>query len=697
MKINRIKYRNYRCFLDAEVVFETTSSRNIALLVGPNGSGKTEMLFSFWWVLYDFDFSKLSGKTQTPYSLNSALHQTLANSKNNMSETCQVELDFEENGILYKMKRSETFFQKGGKITTEQYVELSYKENNIKVLPITDPKKVEKILLRVIPQNVLHGIIFDGERMKQLSSITTDAQIAVEAVIKEITNEELFTLIRGDLESIKSDFRTEFSKLGKKQNNARFEQIQSTIQTFEDEIKTVNIELEAINKSIEENSKEQGEIHRKLEELKEVRQYEQERARLTKELTKKEQELKVAVDTFYKDLSEGYLLDVSNLVSTVQNNLSEVDIPAGLTVEAVQSIMKRTHCICGTELTQEIRDTLKELLHTLPPDNINSTISEMARQMDMAVSGANDKISRSYEDIRTIEASIKDTKESIAQISSQITSSSSESATGLETRNTELKDLIAEASVRKRQLEEEISSHSKKLETYKRQRSQVSQASEAILRLNEKDAFVDKCIKLIKAIDEYNKQQSLLEINANINDAYSALSEDAVRERKLYVVQFDKKRKYMLISYYENNFKRMKTEWLNKGEYVARSATGKSDAQIDEEIKIKVAEPNSTGQSKVNSLAFAKSILDFSSKERVDESISRTKNYPFIIDSPFTELSDENLTKPAQNIHEFSEQIILMISSESLRGVNEFIDPYVGSRALFEKNENEGYSTIKTL
>jgi hypothetical protein len=38
-----------------------------------------------------------------------------------------------------------------------------------------------------------------------------------------------------------------------------------------------------------------------------------------------------------------------------------------------------------------------------------------------------------------------------------------------------------------------------------------------------------------------------------------------------------------------------------------------------------------------------------------------------------------------------------MISSESLRGVNEYIDPYVGSKALFEKNENEGYSTIKTL
>ena len=139
----------------------------------------------------------------------------------------------------------------------------------------------------------------------------------------------------------------------------------------------------------------------------------------------------------------------------------------------------------------------------------------------------------------------------------------------------------------------------------------------------------------------------------------------------------------------------MKKEWNNNDEYKARISTGKSEAQVDEEIKIKIAEPNSTGQSKVNSLAFAKSILDFSSKVREEDSISITKNYPFIIDSPFTELSDDNLTKPAQNIHNFSEQIILMISNESLRGVNDYIEPYVGCRAFFEKNENESFSTIK--
>ncbi len=694
MKIISVKYKNYRCFLDCEVVFNTTSTKNIALLVGQNGSGKTEMLFSFWWTLYNFDFSSLNGKQQTPYSLNTALYHKLENSKNNNSESCYVVLEFEEEGVIYRVKREEFFASKNGKISSEQKVELSYKENNIKKLPITDPSIVEKILLRVLPQNVLHGILFDGERMKQLSSETADAQIAVEGVIKEITNEELFTLVKNEFDSIKSDYRAEFKGLEKKKSLDKFNHIQSSIQTFEDEIRTDQIQLDAINENIEKNAAELSEIHRKLEALKEVRRYEQKRAGLIKELSQKEQDLKTSIDMFYKDLSEGYLLNVGNVLTTVKNNLNDVDIPAGLTVEAVKSIMKRPRCICGHDMTDEIKQTLNDLLQTLPPDNINSTISEMARQMEMAVDNVNEKIKRSYDNIKSAEDKIVEIKNNIAQISAQITSSDSGTAAGLEIRNEELKSLQQDEIIKKRALEEEIEKDTNQLETYKRQRMQVSKDNEKISKLNIKDAFIDKCIKVIKAIDENNKQESLEEINNNINDAYSLLSEDADRNRKLYVVQFNKKMRYMLISYYEKNYNRMKEMWLNNGEYKARKMTGKSDEQIDEEIKLKIAEPNSTGQSKVNSLSFAKAILDFSSKDRTDESISRTKAYPFIIDSPFTELSDDNLSKPAANIHSFSDQILIMISNESLRGVKEYLEPYVGCSAMFIKNESEGYSTI---
>ena len=77
MRINYIKYHNYRCFENVTINFDTNSQKNISLVKGVVGSGKTEMLFSFQWVLYGFDFKRMREKEETPYSINSALYHRL--------------------------------------------------------------------------------------------------------------------------------------------------------------------------------------------------------------------------------------------------------------------------------------------------------------------------------------------------------------------------------------------------------------------------------------------------------------------------------------------------------------------------------------------------------------------------------------------------------------------------------------------
>lgn len=172
MKFLRIKYENYRCFKDVELSFKTQDAKNIALIVAPNGGGKTEMLFSFWWVLYDFNFKDLKGKEDTPYSLNSALYRKLEETQQMQRFTCSVELEFEHDDVIYIMKRIEVFFRSRNGIEQEQTVELStIASNGERSLPERDKDIVEKRLTDIIPKSILYGIIFDGERMKQLSSV----------------------------------------------------------------------------------------------------------------------------------------------------------------------------------------------------------------------------------------------------------------------------------------------------------------------------------------------------------------------------------------------------------------------------------------------------------------------------------------------------------------------------------------------
>ena len=109
MKINYIKYHNYRCFKDLTINFDTTKDQNISLVMGVNGAGKTEILFSFQWVLYGFDFKKMREKEETPYSLNSSLYHRLQSDRHANSVECWVELSFSNKGTDYFMKRTEIF------------------------------------------------------------------------------------------------------------------------------------------------------------------------------------------------------------------------------------------------------------------------------------------------------------------------------------------------------------------------------------------------------------------------------------------------------------------------------------------------------------------------------------------------------------------------------------------------------------
>lgn len=695
MKFLKISYQNYRCFKDITINFNTTSDKNISLIIAPNGGGKTEMLFSFWWVLYDFDFNSLKGKEDTPYSLNSALYLKLVDANKGEKEECSVSLEFEHNGIIYRIKRIETFF-KSNTIERTQTTELAYvKPNGELSLPERDMEKVSQKLSSIIPKNILHGIIFDGERMKQLSSVDENSKTAVEGVIRDITNEELFELCKNEFEELNYINNSILRKIAKKLKNANLEKIVQEIEKYESELKYKETALKAKKDSLVEVKNELSLISLKLKENETSKKFEEQRIKLKASLEQKNKELEVAINDFRDSLYYGYLLVGDKLFNDANDLLQQHDMPAGLVVEAVENIMKRDKCICGHTITEVELGYMRSLLQTLPPNNINSTIAEMIRQTKMSIEFDSEKLLKSYQAIDKLESEIKEMKNELAFVSTQITSDAPALIVKLESDYKEyiIKEDELESTIT--EYENDIKYYKGKLEQLHKDKKDSAGIDAEANFYNMKADFINKCISALKAIDEYNKKISLANINSKINEAYSILSEDYSRGRRLYIVQFDNSKKYRLVSYYESNYTSLYTKYKADGTLNAFIMQGLSENEIKEKVILKILESNSTGQSKINTLAFAKAILDYSNEERDEESTEITKNYPFMIDSPFTELSDGNLYKSAENIHLFSSQIILMISSDSLDGVKELLLPYVNNIKILEKHKNESYSFVK--
>lgn len=696
MKFLRIKYKNYRCFMNAELSFKTDEQKNIALIVAPNGGGKTEMLFSFWWVLYDFNFKDLKGKEDTPYSLNSALYRKLEDPQESQKFDCSVELQFVYNDLTYIMKRVEVFYKTKNGIESEQAVELStINEHGERSLPERDKEIVEKRLTDIIPKSILYGIIFDGERMKQLSSVDEVSKTAVEGVIKHITNEELFELCRTEFLDLNNKVSKELRRVAKKSKNNNLETIVFKLERFRDELNVDETTLKAKKERLEIVKSELLEISSELKKHESSKHYEERRVEYKKNLDNKNKDLDGLTDEFYKNLYEGYLLISKCLFQDISNSLEYNDIPFGLTVEAVKSILARSKCICGHDIDTEAREKMKALLDTLPPDNISSTIREMLRQNEMHSGEVKNALKASFNSVEKTQKEIEQIKKDIAHVSSQISADAPEKIKDLESRNKEL--VIEEDNLNADiiELEKNIRWSKNRIEQLQTEKEN-SQGNDAEVRFfNAKYNYIQKCLKALNEIDEFNKKVSLENINNKINEAYSLMSEDHSYGRRLYIVQYDPVQKYRLVSYYQSNYDAMLNNFTNDGTIKSLEMINKTDSEIKEYIILKVLESNSTGQSKINTLTFAKAILDYSNEIRDVDSTEITKNYPFLIDSPFTELTDNNLMKSSANLHNFTGQVILMSSEEGLASVKNSIIPYVGCENHLVKVENESLSIIK--
>lgn len=694
MKINYIRYHNYRCFKDLTVKFDTTNTKNISLVMGVNGSGKTEMLFSFQWVLYGFNFKSMREKEETPYSLNSALHHKLEVDRHANSVDCWVELSFTNKGTEYFIKRTETFMRLNDKVTSNEKVELSHTEaNGERTIPETNKDIVEELLSRIIPKSILEGITFDGERMKKLNMVDDQSKTTIKNVISLVTNEKLFELCMGEIKDVKKDIHSDKKRISRNSGNNSAEELEKEIEELEEAIEDAEISLHAIEKNQEKVSGKLEVISQQLSELEEAKQLEQKRKGLDRDLDRAKKNFEKSIETFYQRLSDGYALVTDRLVFDVKNSIDNVDIPAGLTVEAVKNILKRPKCICGCDMSTDVIKHLTDMLSTLPPDNISSTLLYMTDQFEGEKKRTGRLLKEAYDAMKKDEEDVAEIKLNLSGISQSLVTNVSGTIRELETERTKLLQQQGGLKKDEERITFEKERKEKRLKDAKNELESASGSQEMLKYLEDQLKLLDLYKAAIEKIGERNSELSLISINEYLSKAYTMLSED--KGRRIYLCQHEKNDKYRLVTYVKSKYDTLHSNWINNGQMKTYEDEGYTQSEIHEKIVLKVAEGKSTGQSKVNSLAFAKAILDYSNEDRTSDKLKVSHDYPFLIDSPFTELSGQNLENVAKYIHTFANQIILMADDKSYGGVSSFVAPEVCSMTKLLKNENEGITYVK--
>ena len=697
MRFKRIEFTNYRCFDNGAIEFaeHPEEGRNINLVFGSNGCGKTELLFSFTWALWGFDFKKLSGKEQTPWPLTARLYRALEEGYIGASEKCSVEVVFEENGTTYRMIHAVAFTKEGSRIKQgpDEYSFSWTDEHGEYVVPLHSRDEINPILNKVIPLSTLSGISFDGERMQRLSQITNESKATVKSVIDNITRADFFEDASGLFDRLHNDvvktiknrrFKRSF-RLGGEEDLNRLE---LSIDEASDTIDRKGQEIAALAARIARLEDEKAYISVDLEEIDRSRELMGRRKECELREGELERNLKEREDDFRTTMQEkGYLLFSSRLLEEVRGELKESNVPTGITAQAVQELLDSGRCICGEALDDTHRETLRRLVELLPPLSINGTLQSYANAVDVEASMARAQLKENSRSMRRVQKELDDNKDRLREVRHQMEGIDEEQVKQLYVRYVDIEADLKNARDERESAERARNETRDKLDRLTSKREAISRGSSDLDEFSRQKEFLEKARNAIVLIRNRQRREALATINDNLQRAYAMVSEDARNGRSLWLVQFDRAREYQMVPFYQDQV---------EGFLAREGKTWDSAALNDRERAVLACgESNSTGQSKINTFAFVRAILDFANAEKGPESFQLSRSYPLLIDAPFGDIFDDNLLMSSRELHAFAGQIILMLARQSYESVSQEIGSYVSRCFELIKDEEKGLSSIQ--
>lgn len=611
MKIKRVQYKNFRNFKD-EGSIECSTDGKVTIIYGVNGAGKTTFHQLFQWIIY--------GKVRFNKTASDKMYNLELERDADVGAKFSVvgTIDFEHAGDEFSMRR-EWIFQKSvcetKRLTTS--FTISKKDNDNNWVRLSNP---EEVVEQLLPSGLADYFFFDGESMitdlkakgKDSANSLRDAMYLMldlsvyDKAAEYIGNTELKTTVLGTLFLNKASVgsSSELVTLGQKMESAqnKRDSLQESLDKLDAETKKLQERIQQISEQIG-SAKSQREYEQKRNECKRRRDDYLESA--TREYAYFGEEL---ISVFPKLMISKVIEKASKRIKEQANSSKLIH---GVNKELVDALLKENNCICGNPLTEKEKGKLKELYKLLPPlgyDSLYQNFTDMAARWGKEYNREKleDFIKRANQDLesaRNADAEIKRIDEAMKS-------------------DKQYEDLVLE----RKKAEQTI-------EDYK------IKSSGFVAELTKAKMLVNKCKK-------------------DIDKLSSTVSENQIIDKKIEIME--QVRQYFVRILEDKSISYSKKLQESIQELLDEMLEAKRNVSVSKDFSLRVAdsfddESKSEGQFATVSFAYIGGIF----KLLREEKILSNKEYPLVLDAPFSKLGDLPRQRVIDTIPEYAPQIIL--------------------------------------
>ena len=645
MRISKIEFENFRNFKDYGKIRCSTDGK-VTIIYGKNGDGKTTLHQLFQWVFYgQVHFNKTT--TDRLYNLQFEREQPYGSTFDVMGR-----IDFEHDGVQYSLTR--TYKYKKGLDESEKIGEdfsLNQRDEDFNWKRVDRPKE---IIEKMLPSGLSEYFFFDGESMiadlrvkgrdsagklrKALYSMF-DLDI-IEAAINHIGRTDLRTTVLGKLYLSKGSI-TSGSAISTLKFN--IEQAQVRIAEYTERLERTKAEKEEKRQLISEISEKIGGTKSKAE-------YEARRKELRsqRDLFLKNADLQQSA--FGKEVMDMFpFLLLSKTVEDAKHKIhmkaAESKLPSGVSKTLITYLLKEstTECVCGQPLCETQREHIRKYLADLPP-SYNYLYQEFTRNAKRWGQGY-DK-SKVEEHIRMV----LENDEKAAECDAKI-----RELDEAEKKSPDIENLVVD-----RQKAEE----------------DVRELDEKIVKIETELRKLDILLK--KYMKEYDKLTSENEAGEKIAHKITIM-EEVLEHFKARLAEESVTYSHRL----EENIQDLINEML----------TSKRTVAVSQEFAVRVTdsfgdESKSEGQFAVVSFAYIGGILKML---RSEEHLS-AKEYPLVLDGPFSKLDPDQRQNVIDMIPKFAPQVILF-SKDDLHGI--FKEENIGRVYTIVSNDEKNIAKVE--
>lgn len=646
MRIKSIEYENFRNFKDHGIIKCSTDGK-VTIIYGKNGDGKTTLHQLFQWIIYgQVKFNKTT--TDHLYNLSFESEQEYGNIFDVMGR-----IDFEHDGEQYSLTRKFTY--KKGLDDSEKIgeeVSLQKMDDDYNWKRVERPQEtIEKLL----PSGLSEYFFFDGESMiadlrvkgKDSASKLRKALYSmfdldvIESALEHIGRTDLKTTVLGKLYLSKGTIASGSQIAAVKTN---IENAQNVITETEQKITDAKKEKEEKKELITKISEQIGSTKSKADYENQRKTLKRQRDMFLNNATSDQSHFgDTIMEMFPQLLISKSVMDAKGKLNLKVNSTS---LPAGVNKRLITYLLKMstTTCICGHELCEQEREHIKEYLSLLPPRSYSSMYHDFTRTAAQWGNGY-DK-----EKIESIIKRVLDNQELAAECDKKI-----KELDEAEKQSRDVEDLI----VTRQQAEE-----------------RVKELDQSIIALEGKNEKYKLYLK--KQMKEYDDLTSGNEAGQKV--ALKIEIMEAVAEH------FTKKLERAAIDYSEklqNNIQMLLNNML----------TSRRTVSVSQEFAVRVTdsfndESKSEGQFAVVSFAYIGGIL----KMLKDDEGLNAKEYPLVLDGPFSKLDPDQRQNVVNMLPEFAPQVIVF-SKDDLHDV--IASENIGRVWTIQSNDEKNIATVE--